>query len=94
MTPDKVVDLLVEMAEEGRRLAESVQKAATQNQDEAARFVTDSQALVYVAQAWRRQSLCGHRQALLSKNQGQEVRPVACGITCSGRSKSTRNWSP
>ena len=53
MTPDKVVDLLVEMAEEGCRLAESAEKAATLNQDEAARFVTDSQALVYVAQAWR-----------------------------------------
>ena len=48
MTPDKVVDLLVEMAEEGCRLAESAQKAATLNQEEAARFVTDSQALAYV----------------------------------------------
>jgi hypothetical protein len=53
MTPDKVVDLLVEMAEEGCRLAESVQKAATVNQEEAARFVTDSQALALVTQAWQ-----------------------------------------
>ena len=53
MTPDKVADLLVELAEEGRGLAESARKAATANQDEAARFVTDSQALIYVAQAWR-----------------------------------------
>ncbi len=53
MTPDKVVDLLVQMAEEGCRLAEAVQKSATRNQDEAARFVTDSRALSYVAQAWR-----------------------------------------
>ncbi len=53
MTPDKVVDLLVEMAGEGRGLAESAHKDATANQEEAARFVTDSQALVYVAQAWR-----------------------------------------
>jgi hypothetical protein len=53
MTPDKVVDLLVEMAAEGCRLAEAVQKSATSNQAEAARFVTDSKALVYVTQAWQ-----------------------------------------
>jgi hypothetical protein len=53
MTPDKVADLLVEMAEEGCRLAESAHKTATADQEEAARFVTDSQALAYVARAWR-----------------------------------------
>ncbi|MBN2580292.1 MAG: hypothetical protein JXB10_14980 [Pirellulales bacterium] len=53
MTPDKVADLLVEMATEGCRIAALLQKTATRNQEEAARFVTDSQALDYVAQAWR-----------------------------------------
>jgi hypothetical protein len=57
MTPNKVVDLLVELADEGLRISESAQKAATLNQEEAARYVTDSQAVVYVAQAWRQKVL-------------------------------------
>jgi hypothetical protein len=57
MTPNKVVDLLVELAEEGLRIAESAQPATTLNQEEAARYVTDSQAVVYVAQAWRQKVL-------------------------------------
>jgi hypothetical protein len=57
MTPDKVAGLLVELAEEGVRIAESNRQAATRNQDEAARFVTDSQALVLVAKAWRQKVL-------------------------------------
>ncbi|MCC6125747.1 MAG: hypothetical protein IT426_12340 [Pirellulales bacterium] len=57
MTPDKLVDLFVAMAEEGLALAEKGQAAASKNRDEAARFVTDSQALVLVTQAWREKVL-------------------------------------
>ena len=44
------------MAEEGCALPRRLKQAAT-NQEEAARFVTDSQALVFVAQAWREKVL-------------------------------------
>ena len=57
MTPDKVVDLLVEMAEEGQSLSVLALSTATKNQDEVARFMTDSQALVLVTQAWREKIL-------------------------------------
>lgn len=57
MTPDKVVDLLVEMAEEGLGIAEKEHQAATKNHDEAARFITDSQALVLVTKMWREKVL-------------------------------------
>ncbi len=53
MTPDKVVSLLVEMAQEGYDIAKHVRSAATTNRDEAARFVTDSQALIFVTQVWQ-----------------------------------------
>jgi len=57
MTPDNCAALLVELAEEGLRLAESARGAATKNQAEAGRFVTDSQALVLTAKAWREKVL-------------------------------------
>jgi hypothetical protein len=57
MTPERVVGLLVEMAEKGLDIAEKGQAAATKNRDEAARFVSDSQALVYITKAWREKVL-------------------------------------
>jgi hypothetical protein len=57
MTPDKVIDLLVELAQEGLILAEKASSAASNNREEAARFVTDSQALLLVTQAWREKVL-------------------------------------
>lgn len=57
MTPDKVIDLLVELAQEGLTLAEKASSAASKNREEAARFVTDSQALLLVTQAWREKVL-------------------------------------
>jgi hypothetical protein len=57
MTPERVVDLLVEMAQEGLGIAEKGQAASARNRDEAARFVTDNQALVLVTQAWREKVL-------------------------------------
>jgi hypothetical protein len=69
MTPDKVVDLLVKLAEEGHGLAEAFHKAAIQNQDEAARFVGDSQALVYVAQAWREKVLAAIAKRCYQRTQ-------------------------
>jgi hypothetical protein len=53
MTPDKVVALIVEMAGEGLAIAEKMQSVASTNKDEAARFVTDSQALVLVTNVWQ-----------------------------------------
>jgi hypothetical protein len=53
MTPDRVADLLVAMALEGHELAKRLSPTATANQDEAVRFVTDSQALVLVTEVWR-----------------------------------------
>ena len=57
MTPDRVVGLLAELAEEGLRIARDAERAATANRDEAARFVTDSQALVYITRAWQHKVL-------------------------------------
>jgi len=57
MTPDRVVGLLAELAEEGLKTAREAERAATANRDEAARFVTDSQALVYITRAWQHKVL-------------------------------------
>lgn len=72
MTPDKVVDLLVELAEEGVHKAEAARQAATLNRDEAARFVTDSQALVLVAQVYRQKVLAAIDKRLWLKTTKQE----------------------
>jgi len=71
MTPDRVAALLVEMAEEGLHLAEPARAAATKNQEEAARFVTDSRALVLVAKAWREKVLAAVAKRAFQKT-GQE----------------------
>jgi hypothetical protein len=71
MTPDKVVDLLVEMAESGNFLAYLAQTAATKNKEEVARFMTDSQALVLVAKAWREKVLAAIAKRAFQKT-GEE----------------------
>jgi hypothetical protein len=58
MTPDKVLDLLVEMGEESVQIATDAQKYANaQSKEELGRFVTDSEALVYITKAWRHKVL-------------------------------------
>ena len=52
MTPNRVAALIVKLAKRSVELAkEAAEKAAT-HKDEAARFITDSEALVLIAQAW------------------------------------------
>jgi len=65
MTPDRVADLLVELAEESLELARRARQSATAELEEAGRFVTDSQALVYVARAWRHKVLAAIEKRLL-----------------------------
>jgi len=66
MTPDKVLDLLAELADESLALARQARQCATVNRDECARFGSDSQALVYVVQAWRHKVLAAvEKRAIL-----------------------------
>ena len=65
MTPDNVADLLAALAEESIEIAQTWSRAATEHQDEAARFVTDSQALCLVAGAWQHKVLAALHKRLL-----------------------------
>lgn len=53
VTPDRLTETLVEMAEESLAWAKKAERAATKNKEEAARFVTDSEALILVARMYR-----------------------------------------
>lgn len=74
LTPDKVVELLAELAEESLALAQRARQAATANQDEGERFISDSQALVYVTQAWRHKILAAIEKRVLLRGGGPEHR--------------------
>ncbi len=52
MTPNRITALMVKLAQESLELAKKSAAAATQNREEADRFVTDSEALLLIAQAW------------------------------------------
>jgi hypothetical protein len=79
LTPDKVAELLVSLAREAEGLARQAQSAATRSQDEVQRYVTDSQAILLVAQYYQAKVLAAlekqlwrltgdqvHRDALLA----------------------------
>ena len=68
MTPDKLAGLLVELAEEGLRIAESNRQAATRNRDEAARFVTDSQSFSSHREGLAAEGAGGNRQAVFPED--------------------------
>ncbi len=65
MTPEHVADLLVELAEESLDLARRARQSATAELEEANRFVTDSQALVTITQAWRHKVLAAIEKRML-----------------------------
>ncbi len=64
MTPEKVLALMVKMAGESVEQARKAQGAATTNKEEAARFVTDSQALLLVVKAWQCKVMAAQNKAL------------------------------
>lgn len=76
MTPDKILDLLVEMAEQSVKIATEVQRyASAQDKEELARFITDSEALVYITKAWRHKVLAAvekRKFQLTEKEQHKE----------------------
>ena len=71
MAPDKVAELLVELAQESLELAVQARHAGTVHQDELDRFVSDSQALLLIAQAWREKVSAAIAKRLWQKT-GQE----------------------
>jgi hypothetical protein len=70
MTPDRVSLLLVELAREGAFLARKAVEAATRNRDEVERFVSDSEALHLIAQAWRCKVMAAFHKRLWQKTGG------------------------
>lgn len=52
IAPDKVADVCIDMAREALSIAQDAASSATLNQEEAKRYVTDSQALVYISQVY------------------------------------------
>ena len=74
MTPDRVADLLVELADEGLRLATDAQKMVNVAPEEIERYVSDSQALVDIAQAWRHKVLAAIEKRILQAGGGKEHR--------------------
>ena len=72
MTPDKVAALLVEMADESIKLAEEAHQAATKNREEAARFVTDSQALAHITRAWRHKVMAAIEKRVAQRTGKEE----------------------
>ena len=69
MTPDKILALMLEMDEEAIALAQKVQAKASVNKDEAARFVTDAQALKLVTQVWEHRVLAAMEKRLYDKTR-------------------------
>ena len=53
VTPVNLTQVVLEMAEESLEWAEKAKAAATENEEEAARFVTDSEALVLIARVYQ-----------------------------------------
>jgi len=72
MTADKITDLFVEMAKQSVKLAENAQSSATENKAEAGRFATDSQALVYITQAWRYKIMAAIEKQLWLKSDDEK----------------------
>ena len=76
MTPDKILDLVIEMAEESVQIATEAQKyVSAQSKEELGRFITDSQALVYITKAWRHKVLAAvekRKFQLTEKEQHKE----------------------
>ncbi|MBE7559303.1 hypothetical protein HS125_10270 [bacterium] len=76
MTPDKVMALLVKMAEESVETARKARAAATKNRAEAGRFISDSEALVLVARAWQCKVMAALHKALWQETGSEENKRV------------------
>jgi hypothetical protein len=64
MTPDKITQLFVELAEESSEFANRAVGVATDGTDELKRFATDSQALILISKAWQHKVLAAMNKAL------------------------------
>jgi hypothetical protein len=95
MTPDRVACLMTELAKESLGLAHAAAKSATLNRAEAGRFVTDSEALVAITEAWRGKveaaihrgvaertgSLAEHRATLIHTHEALAAYERLVGLT-------------